>query len=45
MFSGIISDLGEVERIDRQNEGAELMVQGGSTFEGFQLGEWWNGYE
>jgi len=39
MFSGIISDLGKVERIDRQNEGAELMVKGGSTFEGFKLGE------
>ena len=26
MFSGIISDLGKVECIDRQNEGAELMV-------------------
>lgn len=39
MFSGIIQDVGTVDRIDRKNEGAELTVRGGSAFKGFSLGE------
>lgn len=39
MFSGIISDVGTVDRIVQQNEGAELTVRGGSGFKGFELGE------
>ena len=39
MFSGIISDVGTVSRIVRQNEGAELTVHGGGGFKGFETGE------
>ena len=39
MFSGIISDVGTVSRIVRQNEGAELTVHGGDGFKGFETGE------
>ena len=39
MFSGIISDVGTVSRIVRQNERAELTVHGGEDFKGFETGE------
>ena len=39
MFSGIVSDLGVVSQIIRQNEGAALTVNGGESFEGFKAGE------
>ena len=39
MFNGIISDLGTVSRIVRQNEGAELTVHREEGFKGSEAGE------
>ena len=39
MFSGIISNVGTVSRIVRQNERIELTVRGGKGFKGFETGE------
>jgi len=39
MFSGIISNVGTVDRIVRKNEGATLTVNGGENFKGFEPGE------
>ena len=37
MFNGIISDVGTVSRVVRQNERAEVIVRGEEGFKGFVL--------
>ena len=39
MFNGIISDVGTVSRVVRQNEGSEVIVHGEEGFKGFEAGE------
>ena len=39
MFSGIINNVGTVDRIVRKNEGAVLTIHGGEGFKGFEPGE------
>ena len=39
MFSGIVSSVGIVNQIIRENAGTVLTVQGGDGFIGFELGE------